>query len=580
MATIILSIIIGTAFLLFYNWFKPYVAPQHEVMLDLICITTIIVSYLVAVLKTVYELNLLDFQSIKRGSQYNKKVISSFYGKHARVKNDSDNKFEKARFYFNTNRNEEGREYLQSIKDKNNKAQALYGYALIRGLYGFKQDKEVGFEYLNGAFDKKIAVAYVYYSILYREGIGVRKSVKKANELLDIAVRAKEPMALVEKGHLILDEAQDKATVAKIAWDYFSTAYRENNNYGYDEIANLYLDTPDYESGLSAGYIYESYLLLSPKTALNLYLRAKALFDMKKTKKAKNLYLKLASERYEPAMIKLIEMQMTGDDEKNVSQVIEYVNYCNKNGNADSYWYTGYGYQSGFFGEVDLEKAKAWYLKCVPDSAYTYAILGRIENEKGNEKEAEKFFKAGADLDDLYSISALGGFYLENGRTEDAINAFAKGVSLGSGECAYELADIYIIKKSDKKSFEKYLKTAIDLGNMHAALKLAICYKDGDVFEQNYDLAFKYMKIAAEGGNGEAQARLGSMYADGYGCKRDFDQSFYWIQKSALGGCYLGQFYLAGAYEQGLGCEIDLKKSKYWEEKGKQTLDEQLKCLQ
>lgn len=570
---LIVSFIIGSLILAGLIWINPYLAEQHKVIVPIICIALSVLCYGITLYKIEDEFLLFSNLFSKKDKKLNDKAGKTFYGSCEKTGDKQVDEFEKARFFFATNRNKLGRELLESIAKYNDSAYALLGYAIACGLYGYKQNVEKGLKYLDEALENGNSYASVYYYYLYKDGEVVKENQKKADKFLQGACAKENPLALIEEGLKIYKDGDKSKEELDRAENLFRKAHTINPNYGYEEIVDVFMNT---DSGLSKEFIYESYLLLMPKTANCLLLRARALLEFGKYKKAVKILNRLVEDGDEDAMLELAWQYMMGDKlEKNSSLAIYYYNYCNKKNNAESYFQMGFGYYSGLLAEKDFEKAKSYFVKAEEYGLSGMPLwLGRVEEKLYNYKSAESWFKKGAENGDVVCATSLANLYetrLNN--LSKAIEFYKEAINLGDYEASCQLGILYLYKKKDRVNGLKYLTLAGENGIGFAYFKLGKCYFEGDGFVKDYNLAFKYFTKAAEQEESEAQALLGSMYLNGHGCKKDFSKAFYWIQKSALNDNPRGQSYLAGCYEHGWGCGIDLEKAKYWNEKMKETFE-------
>ena len=111
------------------------------------------------------------------------------------------------------------------------------------------------------------------------------------------------------------------------------------------------------------------------------------------------------------------------------------------------------------------------------------------------------------------------------------------------------------------------LQKASDMGYSDAALKLGVCYFEGDSVAQDKDMALELYQHAAELGNADAMYTLGLFLEDGIIVEKDCMIAFGLFQDAAEIGHAGAMFKLAEYYEYGLagrGVPTDLDKSRKW----------------
>lgn len=185
-----------------------------------------------------------------------------------------------------------------------------------------------------------------------------------------------------------------------------------------------------------------------------LFIKAESLFDEDKPQEAYNILKKLAEQ-----------------------------------GNAKSQNSLGNGYQHGFWGEIDLKKAKYWYQKAA-DQNYAGGIhnLGILEFLQGNYKQALPYFEKAASMNNADSINMLGIYHQEG-----------------------------IVVEQDYKKALSYFSQAIDIDadNASALFNIGQAYYYGEGVEQDYKKAFVWLTKSANQDYSLAQIQLAEMYFSG-----------------------------------------------------------------
>ncbi len=118
------------------------------------------------------------------------------------------------------------------------------------------------------------------------------------------------------------------------------------------------------------------------------------------------------------------------------------------------------------------------------------------------------------------------------------------------GEVAYLYARTLLEKKDrteeDTAQAERWLRTAIRLGEGRAALQLAEAIEEGDIKTDPLQkqktindlraLGIALRKVLAEAGDNKVASELGLAYLYGRGIPPSQPQAFYWIERAAKGG--------------------------------------------
>ena len=533
MVAAILFAIFGSAVLAFTIWSKPYMASGAESTLIFIgFIALIVICYAVAIYKFEDATYLLHRLFGKKDP----------FGKPYKTKNHKQDEFEVVRFCFACGKNKLGRRAIDATKDTNISVKALLGYALVRGLYGYKENSKLGYKYLEEAANQNDGYARVYYYYLYTDGKDKEQDEQEGLNWLEEGVTLNNPLALVEKGNYIYKHARGNKEEYKKAESYFHKAHSINNNYGYEQLADILLSDSK-AGGLSAKFIYDSYLCLTPRTSQALYLRAECMLQMNKHKKALKLLHVAADSGTEDAALTLSHKYMHGENvAKDINKAISYLNFCVNKGNSQGYVQTGYAHLLGLIGDKDVDEAKKW-------------------------------FKKAADKGDAEGIWFLGYIAENDYNYKEALRWYEKAAELGYTEALCSMGDILLIVDSKPDKAIKCLKDAADQGHVKAMAKLGFYYEN----KSDFDNAFHFFELAARGDHADAQAMLGSLYADGRGCKADMNKSFYWIKKSAEGGSVKGACYLSYSYEVGAGCEKNPALAEYWDKVSCERMEEMYK---
>lgn len=155
---------------------------------------------------------------------------------------------------------------------------------------------------------------------------------------------------------------------------------------------------------------------------------------------------------------------------------------------------------------------------------------------------AYAFYKAAADKGYTKAISKMGEIYVSkfypfNDKKKSdkyyskAIKNYKKDVK-SDGNACYELGYMYHNGYGIEKNLEQakyYYKSGALLGDINAAWRIGLIYKD----EMEYAEAFKFLFKSAEGGQGMAMYELAKLYENGLGTSYNKDKAIEWYQKCA-----------------------------------------------
>ena len=312
-------------------------------------------------------------------------------------------------------------------------------------------------------------------------------------------------------------------------------------------------------------------------------------------------YIKIAekkendNKKFEELIEKANEY-IEAEDYKNAEKIAkESLKYNKVNG----YYYLGALYANYF---NDKEKAKEAYMTAYKKKNFEAAsMIGFIEEEKGNFKEAEKWYKEGIKSNLEYSFYLIGNFYYNQNDMENAKKYLEKSAEQKNGKAIYILAKIYYKEKNREgiKKYQKQLLEEVQLKDVSNEMKKNIEYMLGNENENKYfDLvekanehidkeeyekaekilleasklnkegyyqiaemyryisieeAMKKYEIAYEKGVAKAANNIGSYYY----IKKDMENAKIWIQKAIDGGDVDSNFYMGELYDNAR----DIKKA-------------------
>jgi len=312
-------------------------------------------------------------------------------------------------------------------------------------------------------------------------------------------------------------------------------------------------------------------------------------------------YIKIAekkendNKKFEELIEKANEY-IEAEDYKNAEKIAKESLKYNK---VKGYYYLGALYANYF---NDKEKAKEAYMVAYKKKHFEAAsMIGFIEEEKGNFKEAEKWYKEGIKSNFEYSFYLIGNFYYNQNDMKNAKKYLEKSAERKNGKAIYILAKIYYKEKNREgiKKYQKQLLEEVQLKDVSNEMKKNIEYMLGNENENKYfDLvekanehidkeeyekaeeilleasklnkegyyqiaemyrrisieeAMKKYEIAYEKGVAKAANNIGSYYY----IKKDMENAKIWIQKAIDGGDVDSNFYMGELYDNAR----DIKKA-------------------
>ena len=186
------------------------------------------------------------------------------------------------------------------------------------------------------------------------------------------------------------------------------------------------------------------------------------------------------------------------------------------------------------------------YLFDVAEKGYLAAfanIGGTYQFDLGNLAEALKWYRRGADLDDVSSQTHLAEMYLEGWGVErdlsQALRWFMPSARKGYALSEYKVGLVY--QRGDAKvprdlpQAISWFNRAAEKGFARAQNDLGVLYEEGAGVSRNYAEAARWYRLAAEQGWALAQINLALLYEAGKGLDRDREEAFYWYQAGHAG---------------------------------------------
>ncbi|MDM8174601.1 MULTISPECIES: SEL1-like repeat protein [Olivibacter] len=285
-------------------------------------------------------------------------------------------------------------------------------------------------------------------------------------------------------------------------------------------------------------------------------------------KMAFELFQKAAKEKDAPyAYVRLGYLYEIGagpDGEKDAITALDMYEKAVEKDHPYGYSNAGRMYRYGIAGEINIEKAKAYFEKGVeqniPFSITELAFMYEDGTLAQDYKKAFELFGKAAEGNSAYAMYCYGQ-YLQNGYNdgekapEQAFYWFQKGAELQEVNCIYETGRCYryglgVEENPDQALY--YYQQAADAGYPRGLVELALCY------EYEYGVNFDAEKVlnlmikAAEQGYAFAQYKVGVYYMHGSLGEQvpiNSEQAIMWLNKAADAGypyayVELGDYYL------------------------------------
>ncbi len=234
-------------------------------------------------------------------------------------------------------------------------------------------------------------------------------------------------------------------------------------------------------------------------------------------------------------------------------------------------------YANGYGVEKDLEKAFDYYLagnawlkvaECYDLgrgvkqdknlAAVNYAKVLASQTTEDDYKIAEGWLLRRANRKDTTALYALGNYYSEKGKAEDAQRS--KELLKGTAEIAF------VIDASDfhKKAF-KYWNSAAEGGHIEAIKKVINCYLRGTVVKADSVKATQWARKGVSLSNDKDLLWTMAWHnAKGIGTPVNKAEAVRWYTKAAEAGHLTATTNLAWCYETGFGCQTNYKEAVKW----------------
>jgi hypothetical protein len=217
------------------------------------------------------------------------------------------------------------------------------------------------------------------------------------------------------------------------------------------------------------------------------------------------------------------------------------LNHLKEEGNVRAFMHIGALYEEGIGVQKDLEKARKWYLKA-------WAVA--TPSDKGSYAGWSKY-AVWYDIMVLHPVSRIAYFYAEG---------------LGGPQQPEDAVEIW--------------KIACDNGNVRACNILGMKYFDGEIVDQDFEVAASFFQKGCDAGppsHETACGNLGTLYARGKGVPQNDKKAVNLFEKGCESNNGWSCYNLAKAYENGNGVTSDEEKASKLYEKACE-LDQEQAC--
>ncbi len=371
----------------------------------------------------------------------------------------------------------------------------------------------------------KNSIPYYILSIMYNEGAGVAKDIKKSQKLYKIRATLIKESSLLNA--VLLPFVEKYAVKGKVRAEHFLGAmFMEGDGVPQDYAKAFEWYTKADEHGhirakQNLGYIYYTGKGVPVDYA-----------------KAFEWYKKAAEQGDVTAQFMLGSMHYNGEGvQQDYVKAFEWYTKAAEQGLANAQYKLGYMYSLGRGAPVNYEKTLEWYKKA---------------DEQGL-------------VDAQYKLGYM--YYYGDGVPQDYAKAFEwykKADEQGLAEAQYDLGEMYYYGKGVQqdylKAFECYLKAA-GQGHARAQTEVGTQYCRGEGTPQDYNKAIEWYTKAADQGDTDAQYYLSDIYYYGKGVQRDCMKAAEWCIKATGEGNISAQELLGDMYCSGCGVPQDYEKA-------------------
>ena len=423
--------------------------------------------------------------------------------------------------------------------------------------------------------------------ILYREGGGVEKDVKKALSYFEKAAELGDMFAICELGYCHLHGlGVDKDPVKAVS------LFRQASDAGYlqarynlatvllngadgsvekdqDQACALMLDAANQGHSTSQLWVGQFYCYGIEG-------------NRKGTDREKALtYLQLAVEQENSrAMYHLAGMYLKRnlqEHERDPEKGMEFLEMAAERGEVDAQVWLGEQYLSGKVVQKDFEKAAKWFNKAADkdDEVALYHLGVMYEKGEGMEVDldkAAKFYLDAAELGHARASYIIGVMlYYGRGVERDlarAIQFFEKAANQEHSDALTDLGLLYHEGDGvgrDVRRAVGFYQRAVAQGNAKAQCNLGVIFLHGDDgIPPDQPKAVELFTLAANQRQPLAFFNLGICHWHGMGVPGNMRMAIEYFHVAALNKYDLGKASMVQIYELGEGLAVDMAKAAAW----------------
>jgi len=228
--------------------------------------------------------------------------------------------------------------------------------------------------------------------------------------------------------------------------------------------------------------------------------------------------------------------------QKELAKGIKHIKNAAKNNNVAAQVIIGKLYYAGEYFKQDIKKSKKWLEKAAkknnPEAQfYLSEIYHYYVDAKDAPQKSQKLLKLSAQHDYVPALVKIGELLIENNQYITASHWLAKASKLHSAKAQYLLAILSLDNKIQAKLDVIALLERSRLSYLPAQVRLAYCYKNGEVVQKDMIKAKRLLENAAELGHEQAFFELGmSMIRGDFGFEKNVPHGIDYLKISAEKG--------------------------------------------
>ncbi len=245
-------------------------------------------------------------------------------------------------------------------------------------------------------------------------------------------------------------------------------------------------------------------------------------------------------------------------------------------GHADAQNNLGVLLQRGDGVPKDIKEAAMWYQKAATEgNAAAQDNLGSLfrrgEGVPKDLKEAARWYRMAADQGYAAAQDNLGSLYRRGEGVpkdlKEAVKWYRKAADQVLAAAQNNLGVLYQLGEGvpkDLKEAARWYRMAANQGYAAAQNNLGSLYTRGDGVPQDFIDAAVWYRKAAEQGLADAQNNLGVLLQRGDGVPKDLKEAAMWYEKAAMEGNAFAQYNLGMLYRYGEGVSQDWVRAAMW----------------